>query len=113
MKTNTKKILIGINIIMLIFMVFVGSGCIEIEEKSLAGSYSENDKTFLTIYENGTYFYKERIGYIAGREVNMTVTGTYNQTDDMIIFSGNGVETIGYIQGKNLIIEGSKYIKQE
>lgn len=111
MTTNTKKILIGINTSMIIFMVFVGSGCIEIEEKSLAGSYSENDKTFLTIYENGTYFFKERIGYIAGREVNMTVTGTYNQNDDMIIFSGNGVETIGYIVDDHILIEGSKYTR--
>ncbi|KAF5430290.1 hypothetical protein C5S42_00540 [Candidatus Methanomarinus sp.] len=91
----------------------MGAGCTDNETKDITGTYSDidNDKTTLIIYDNNTFFNKERAGYLMGREINFTVSGTYRRENDMIIFSGDGVTTTAYIQGEDLIIEGSQYTK--
>ena len=46
-----------------------------------------------------------------GKEINLSVSGTYIREGDIIIFSGDGVKTIANIKGGCLIIEGNKYCR--
>lgn len=112
-KSMKNKILSGFNILVIVSIFLVVAGCLENEAKDIAGTYSDidNDKTTLIIYDNNTFFNKEVAGYLLGKEINFTVTGTYRREGDMIVFSGDGVTTTAYIQDENLIIEGSQYTK--
>lgn len=108
---NKKTAIIGAGLI--VYVIIVCTGCIADGTTGLAGTYSdvENNKTTLIIYENNTFFNKERAGYLMGEEVAFTVTGTYTRKGDLVVFSGDGVITIAYIHGDDLIVEGSKYCK--
>ena len=104
----------GINVIIILTLIIFVAGCTDQEPKpdDFTGTYTKDDKTTLQIYENGTFFFKLRVGYLMGREINQTVGGTYHIEEDRVVFLGDGVETVGYIQGDSLIIEGSKYTRQ-
>ena len=102
----------GFNVLLILTLIVFGAGCVGLEDQDdMTGTYAKDDKTTLEVYENGTYFFKLRVGYLMGREINQTVMGTYTIEDDKVIFVGDGVRTIAYIQGENLIIEGNKYTK--
>ena len=114
MKTNTKKILIGINIIIYIFVVFVGSGCIEINEKSITGSYSDGANETLDLRDDSTFLFTLRVGYIVGRPVNQSSAGTFIVDGGVVTFAGsNGVTTLGHVQNGAILIEGTKFEKTE
>jgi len=106
-----SKIFSGINLLIIVSISLMGAGCTDNEMKDITGTYSKDNKTTLEIYDNNSFFFIERQGYLLGREIKLTTRGTYRREDDMIIFSGDGVTTTAYIQGENLIIEGSQYSK--
>lgn len=111
-KSIKNRIFAGFNILIIVSISFFCGGCIGPEDQDdITGTYSKDNKTTLVLYENETYFFKLRVGYLMGREINQTVQGTYHIEDDRIIFLGDGVTTTAYMQGKNLIIEGSQYTK--
>lgn len=108
---NKKSAIIGAGLI--VYVIIGCIGCIADGTDNLAGTYSdvENNKTTLIVYDNNTFFNKERVGYLMGKEINFTVTGTYTRKGDLVVFSGDGVITTAYIHGDDLIVEGSRYCK--
>ena len=112
-KSMKNHVFAGFNVLLILTLIVFGAGCVGPEDPDdITGTYMKDDKTTLQVFENKTYFFKLRVGYLMGREVNQTVTGTYTIEDDKVIFVGDGVRTTAYIQGENLIIEGNKYTRQ-
>lgn len=112
-KSMKNRLFAGFNILIIVSIFFMCAGCMDQNLNDITGTYSKDDKTVLELYDNNTYFFKLRIGYIAGREVNQTVTGTYQIEDDKVLFYGDGKQTVGYIQSDSIMIEGSKYTKYQ
>ena len=112
-RSMNKKKFVLFNVLIIFSTILMSAGCLDNETKTIAGTYSDvdNNKTTLIIYDNNTFFNKERAGYLLGREINFTVSGTWRQEGDMVVFSGDGVTTTAYVQGENLIVEGSQYSK--
>jgi hypothetical protein len=105
-KSIKNQILSGI-----IITIFIcGAGCAN-NLTNINGTFAKDDATTLEIREDLTFTFTERQGYLMGREINMSVSGTYVRDGDIVIFSGDGVTTTAHIQGDTLIIEGDQYTR--
>ena len=112
-KSMKNHIFPGFNVLLILTLVVFAAGCVGPEPDDMTGTYAadETGKKMLTLHDNGTFLFKLRVGYLMGREINQTARGTYHIEDDKVIFLGDDVRTTAYIQGGNLIIEGSQYTK--
>lgn len=108
-KSMKNQILSGI----IVCLFIMGAGCTGINSSDVTGTYSKDDKTTLDVYANETFCFTERQGYLMGREIVLTAEGTYVRENDRVIFSGDGVQTTAYIDGRNLIIEGNQYTRNK
>jgi hypothetical protein len=119
MNINTKQLFGAIinlrffatNVLMIFSVIFMSFGCIDNEPFDICGSYSKDDKTRLEIYDNNTFSFIERQGYLMGKEINFSVFGTWELKTDIIIFTGDGVTTTGHIRDGNIITDENVYTK--
>jgi len=102
---------VALNVLMIFSVIFLSFGCIENEQIEITGSYSKDNKTRLEIYENNTFSFIERQGYLMGKEINFIVVGTWDLKKDIIIFTGDGVTTTGHIRDGQIITDENVYTK--
>ena len=102
---------VAINVLIISSVIFMSFGCIDNEPIDIVGSYSKDDKTRLEIYENNSFYFVERQGYLMGKEINLSVIGTWELKSDVIIFNGDGVTTTGHIRDCDIITDESVYTK--
>jgi len=118
-ENNIKKsiknlIFSGTNVIIIILFISAVSGCLDLKPEPITGAYSDGAKETLDLYDNSTFLFTLHVGYIAGRPVNQSSTGTFLEDGDVVTFTGtNGVTTLGRVQNGAILIEGTKFTKTE
>lgn len=102
---------VAMNVLMIFSVIFMSFGCIDNEPVDITGNYTKDNKTTLEIYENNTFYFTERQGYLMGKEINLYVDGTWELNSDIIIFIGDGVTTTGLIRNGDIITDENVYRK--
>lgn len=113
-KSIKNQILSGINVITILLILSLVVGCIDFDDETLSGAYSDGAKETLDLNEDLTFLFTLHVGYIAGRPVNQSTAGTFYVDGHTVTFTGsNGVTTTGHIENGAIYIEGTKFTKTE